>query len=59
MKVSIVSEVSIDGKLTFGRGKNSKELFSLLTTSDIEYIHKLRGKATITCMNQRDIVDLP
>ncbi len=44
MKISLVSEVSIDGKITFGEGKSSKDLFSLLSTEDMEYIHEIRGK---------------
>ena len=43
MKISLVSEVSIDGKITFGKGKSSKGLFSLLTQEDMEFIHKIRG----------------
>lgn len=44
MKISLVSEVSIDGKITFGEGKSSKDLFSLLSTEDMEFIHEIRGK---------------
>lgn len=43
MKISLVSEVSIDGKITFGEGSSSKELFSLLSTEDLEFIHEIRG----------------
>ncbi len=44
MKISLVSEVSIDGKITFGEGRSSKTLFSLLSTEDMEFIHEIRGK---------------
>ena len=43
MKVTLVSEVSIDGKITFGRGKSSKGLFTMLSKEDMEFIHKIRG----------------
>lgn len=45
MRVTVVSEVSIDGKLTLGSGNSSKELFELLTESDMKFIHHYRGKA--------------
>ncbi|MBR1691485.1 MAG: dihydrofolate reductase family protein [Lachnospiraceae bacterium] len=44
MKISLVSEVSIDGKITFGEGKSSKDLFSLLSQEDMEFIHQIRGR---------------
>lgn len=45
MKIKLVSEVSIDGKITFGEVTSSKDLFSLLSTEDMEYIHEIRSKA--------------
>ncbi|PZD96496.1 riboflavin biosynthesis protein RibD [Paenibacillus sambharensis] len=44
MKTTIFSQVSIDGKLTLGAGNSSKELFSLFSSQDIEFIHLFRGK---------------
>lgn len=43
MKVTMFSQVSIDGKLTLGKGKSSKKLFDLLSEENIKYIHKFRG----------------
>lgn len=45
MKIKLVSEVSIDGKITFGEGASSKDLFSLLSTEDMEFIHGIRSQA--------------
>ncbi|MBQ1328673.1 MAG: dihydrofolate reductase family protein [Eubacterium sp.] len=44
MKIELVSEVSIDGKITFGMGKSSKDLFNLMTEDDLKYIHSIRSK---------------
>ncbi|MGF7048644.1 riboflavin-specific deaminase-like protein [Paenibacillus sp. DS2015] len=44
MKITVFSQISIDGKLTLGAGNSSKDLFSLLNEQDIEFIHKFRGK---------------
>jgi 5-amino-6-(5-phosphoribosylamino)uracil reductase len=43
MKTTVFSQISIDGKLTMGAGNSSKELFSLFTSQDIEFIHRFRG----------------
>ena len=43
MKIKLVSEVSIDGKITFGIGESSKDLFTLLTEDDMKFIHSIRG----------------
>lgn len=43
MNIKLVSEVSIDGKITFGQGTSSKDLFSFLSTEDMEFIHGIRG----------------
>ncbi|MCX8128669.1 MAG: dihydrofolate reductase family protein [Clostridia bacterium] len=43
MKTVIFSQISIDGKLTLGAGHSSKDLFSLFSVEDMEYIHKFRG----------------
>ena len=45
MRIKLVSEVSIDGKITFGEGRSSKDLFSLLSEKDMEFIHEIRSKA--------------
>ncbi|UJF31753.1 dihydrofolate reductase family protein [Paenibacillus hexagrammi] len=44
MKITIFSQISIDGKLTFGEKASSKELFSLFNDDDMSYIHKFRGQ---------------
>lgn len=44
MKVTLLSQVSIDGKLTLGSGNSSKDLFNLLDESDKKFIHEFRGK---------------
>lgn len=44
MKITVFSQISIDGKLTLGAGNSSKGLFSLLNEGDIEFIHRFRGK---------------
>lgn len=40
----MVSQVSIDGKITLGRGVSSKKLFELLTEEDEKYIHTIRDQ---------------
>jgi 5-amino-6-(5-phosphoribosylamino)uracil reductase len=42
--VVIVSEVSIDGKLTLYRGASSKELMSLMDEEAYRYLHEIRAK---------------
>ncbi|EDP75152.1 dihydrofolate reductase family protein [Hydrogenivirga sp. 128-5-R1-1] len=42
--VIIVSEVSIDGKLTLYRGASSKELMSLMDEEAYRYLHEIRAK---------------
>ncbi|NPA41042.1 MAG: 5-amino-6-(5-phosphoribosylamino)uracil reductase [Aquificae bacterium] len=42
--VIIVSEVSIDGKLTLYRGASSKELMSLMDDEAYRYLHEIRAK---------------
>lgn len=44
MYITIFSEVTIDGKLTLGRGSSSKVLFDMLDQSDLEYIHEFRSR---------------
>lgn len=42
--VIIVSEVSVDGKLTLYRGASSKELMSLMDEEAYRYLHEIRAK---------------
>ncbi len=41
--VVIVSEVTLDGKLTLYRGASSKELMSLMTENVYRYLHQIRA----------------
>lgn len=43
MNIKIVSQVSIDGKITFGQKKSSKGLFTFLNDEDMKFIHEIRG----------------
>lgn len=42
--VIIVSEVTLDGKLTLYRGASSKELMSLMTVEVYKYLHSIRAQ---------------
>lgn len=42
--VIIVSEVTLDGKLTLYRGASSKELMSLMTEEVYRYLHSIRAQ---------------
>lgn len=42
--VIIVSEVTLDGKLTLYRGASSKELMSLMTKEVYKYLHSIRAE---------------
>ena len=42
--VVIVSEVTLDGKLTLYRGASSKELMSLMTKEVYKYLHQIRAE---------------
>ncbi len=42
--VIVVSEVSVDGKLTLYRGASSKELMSLMDEEAYRYLHEIRAK---------------
>jgi len=44
MKVTVFSQISIDGKLSLGHGNSSKDLFKLFTEDDMRFIHKFRGE---------------
>ena len=42
--IIIVSEVTLDGKLTLYRGASSKELMSLMTQRVYQYLHSIRAQ---------------
>ncbi|MCS6998002.1 MAG: 2,5-diamino-6-(ribosylamino)-4(3H)-pyrimidinone 5'-phosphate reductase [Aquificaceae bacterium] len=42
--VIVVSEVSVDGKLTLYRGASSKELMTLMDQEAYRYLHEIRAK---------------
>ncbi|HAV39565.1 MAG: dihydrofolate reductase family protein [Aquificota bacterium] len=42
--IIIVSEVSVDGKLTLYRGASSKELMTLMDQEAYRYLHEIRAK---------------
>ena len=42
--IIIVSEVTIDGKLTLYRGASSKELMSIMTPEVYKYLHSIRAQ---------------
>lgn len=56
MKVTVFSQISIDGKLTLGNGNSSKELFQLLTEDDMRFIHKFRGEVDAIMVGRHTIV---
>ena len=44
MKVSLFSQISIDGKLAVGPDGSSRELINMLSDDEIQYIHQFRGQ---------------
>ncbi len=42
--ITIVSEVTVDGKLTLYRGASSKELMSIMTKEVYKYLHSIRAQ---------------
>lgn len=56
MKITIFSQISIDGKLTLGHGGSSKGLFQLLNDEDIQFIHQFRGKVDAIMVGRNTIV---
>lgn len=42
--ITIVSEVTLDGKLTLYRGASSKELMSIMTKEVYKYLHSIRAQ---------------
>lgn len=55
MKTVIFSQISIDGKLTLGAGKSSRDLFSLLREEDRRFIHKFRGNVDAIMVGRKTI----
>ncbi len=55
MKVTVFSQVSIDGKLTLGNGNSSKDLFKLFTEDDVRFIHKFRGEVDAIMVGRNTI----
>ena len=43
MKITLLSQVSIDGKITLSVGESSKKMLSILTESDMRFIHTYRN----------------
>ncbi len=56
MKVTVFSQISIDGKLTLGNGNSSKELFQLFSEDDMRFIHKFRGEVDAIMVGRNTIV---
>ncbi|MGL4745236.1 MAG: RibD family protein [Dermatophilaceae bacterium] len=60
MKVTVFSQVSLDGKLTLGKGGSSRELFTLLGEQDIRFVHEFRSKVDAIVVGRRTVsVDNP
>ncbi|MBW6410644.1 dihydrofolate reductase family protein [Clostridium weizhouense] len=55
MKVTLFSQVSIDGKLTLGAGNSSKDLFNFLDEGDKKFIHKFRGNVDAIMVGKKTI----
>ncbi|MBD7911879.1 MULTISPECIES: dihydrofolate reductase family protein [Clostridium] len=55
MKIILLSQVSIDGKLTLGVGTSSKDLFNLLDDNDKKFIHEFRGKVNGIMVGKKTI----
>lgn len=45
MKVSIISELSIDGKMTVNQGQTSRSLLEMLSDEELKYLHSFRQNA--------------
>lgn len=56
MKITIFSQISIDGKLTLGHGGSSKGLFQRLSDEDMQFIHQFRGKVDAIMVGRNTIV---
>lgn len=56
MKVTVFSQISIDGKLTLGHGGSSKGLFQRFNDEDMRFIHKFRGEVDAIMVGRNTIV---
>lgn len=56
MKVTVFSQISIDGKLTLGDGGSSKGLFQRFNDEDMRFIHKFRGEVDAIMVGRNTIV---
>ncbi|AAO54375.1 MULTISPECIES: dihydrofolate reductase family protein [Pseudomonas syringae group] len=56
MKVTVFSQISIDGKLTMGKGASSKPLFQNFDDDDMRFIHKFRGEVDAIMVGRNTIV---
>lgn len=45
MKVTIISELSIDGKMTVNKGQTSRTLLEMLNDEELKFLHSFRQKA--------------
>ncbi|KQB55236.1 riboflavin biosynthesis protein RibD [Pseudomonas endophytica] len=56
MKVTVFSQISIDGKLTLGNGGSSKGLFTRFNDEDMKFIHSFRGEVDAIMVGRNTIV---
>lgn len=56
MKVTVFSQISIDGKLTLGSQASSKPLFKHFDDEDMRFIHKFRGEVDAIMVGRNTIV---
>lgn len=56
MKVTVFSQISIDGKLTLGNGGSSKGLFTRFNDEDMSFIHKFRGEVDAIMVGRNTII---
>ena len=55
MKITVFSQISIDGKLTLGNGGSSKGLFHNFSDEDMRFIHKFRGEVDAIMVGRNTI----
>jgi len=55
MKVTVFSQISIDGKLTLGHDASSKPLFRHFDDEDMRFIHKFRGEVDAIMVGRNTI----
>ena len=55
MKVTMFSQVSIDGKLTSGKGMSSRGLLQLLDEDALRFIHRFRGNVDAIMVGRNTI----